>query len=173
MAGIGIPRSVPPGLPGATAGVALTLVPGSSEPTWLNAGAAEAQLCGTDSMPSEAARPTPADTAAFPIPGVPSMPVPLPSADPNDWSWLPAMLAAAPTDCMSELAGMPEVDIDPDEPVADARLMPDVSAVDDEVRVDSGNVDEDDIDEAAEASPALGTTALSGVDMAVVSGDTV
>lgn len=80
---------------------------------------------------------------------------------------------------------MPEVDIDADEPVPDARLVPDVSAMDDEVRVISGDVDdEDDIDEAVEAGPgsALGAAAvvsgvdtaeLSGVDIAVVSGDTV
>ena len=94
--------------------------------------------------------------------GEPNMPVPeptpLPSADPN---------------LMSELAepliDMPEVDIDADEPVPDARLVPDVSAVNDDVRVvndESGDADDvDDIDEAVEASP--------GVDIAVVSGDTV
>jgi hypothetical protein len=67
----------------------------------------------------------------------------------------------------------PEVDIDADEPVPDTRLVPDVSAVDD-VRVvndDSGDVDDED--DSDEASPALGTAAPSGVDIAVVSGDTV
>ena len=62
LGSIGIPLSMPTGSPGDTAGVALTLVPGNAEPTWLNAGAAEAQLCGTESVPSEAARPTPAVT---------------------------------------------------------------------------------------------------------------
>jgi hypothetical protein len=159
---IGIPLGVPPGPLVAIAGAALPLMPGSAEPTWLNAGADEAQLCGTDSMPTVAARPTPAATWALPIPGAPNMPVPeptpLPTADPN---------------LMSELAepiiDMPEVDIDPDEPVPDARLVPDMSAVDDDIRVvndESGDVDDvDGIDEAVEASP--------GVDIAVVSGDTV
>jgi hypothetical protein len=62
---------------------------------------------------------------------------------------------------MSELAEpiaeRPNVDIDADEPAPEARLVPEVSAVDDDVRVvnsDSCDVDdEDDIDEAAEASP--------------------
>lgn len=165
---IGIPPGVPPGPLAATAGAALPLMPGSAEPTWLNAGAAEVQLCGTDSMPTEAARPTPAVTV-LPIPGEPNMPVPepapLPSVYPNVWSEL-----AEP------IIDMPEVDIDADEPVPDARLVPDMSAVDDDIRVvnddvrvvndESGDVDDvDDIDEAVEASP--------GVDIAVVSGDTV
>jgi hypothetical protein len=186
LASIGIPPSVPPGPPTPTAGVAPTpLAPGNAEATWLNAGAAEAQLCGTDSMPSEGARPTPAVTAALPMAGAPKTPVPepkpLPSADPNTRNWLPRTLAAGPTDRMSAPAepsiDRPDVDIDADEPVPDARLVPDVSAVDDDIRVvndDSGDVDDvDDIDEAVEASPTLGTAALSGVDIAVVSGDTV
>lgn len=180
MARIGIPPSVPPGPPGVTAGVAPTgLAPDSVAATDLNAGAAVAQFCGTDNGPSEAARPRLAVTAGLPIPGVPRMPVPepkpLPSVDPKDWNWLPKKLAVGPTDRMSELAlakaEMPEVDIDADEPVPDARLVPDMSAVVGDVRVvndESGDIADadDDIDEAVEA-------ALSGVDMAVVSGDTV
>jgi hypothetical protein len=163
LASIGIPPGMLPGPPTPTAGVApRPLMPGNPGPTWLNAGAAVAQLGGTDNTPSEAARPIPAVTAALPMAGEPNMPVPeptpLPSADPN---------------LMSELAepliDMPEVDIDADEPVPDARLVPDVSAVNDDVRVvndESGDADDvDDIDEAVEASP--------GVDIAVVSGDTV
>lgn len=184
LASIGIPPSVPPGPLGMTAGVAAALVTGNVEATWLNAGAAEAQLCGTESMPTEAARPTPAVTALL-MPGAPTTPVPapkpLPTADPNAWNWLPKTLAAGPTDRMSALAEpiieMPDVDIDAPEPAPDARPVPDVSAVDDDVRVvsnDSCDVDDvDDIDEAVEARPTLGTAALIGVDIAVVSGATV
>ena len=90
LASIGIPLGMPPGPPAAAAGVALAPTPGNAEPTWLNAGAAEAQLCGTESMPTEAARPTPAVTAALPMPGAPTTPVPEPkpppSADPNAWN---------------------------------------------------------------------------------------
>src|ERR1039458_1650786 len=64
---------------------------------------------------------------------------------------------------------MPEVDIDADETAPDTTLVPDVSAVDDDVRVvkdDNGDVDVDD--EAVDARPysALGVAAE-------VSGDTV
>ena len=88
---IGIPPSVPPDPPAPTAGAAPTpLAPDSVGATELNAGADEAQLCGTDSMPSEAARPTPALTAALPMPGEANMPVPEPtqppSADPSGWN---------------------------------------------------------------------------------------
>jgi hypothetical protein len=86
---IGIPLGVPPGPPAATAGAALLLMPGSAEPIWLNAGAAEAQLCGTESMPSEAARPTFAVMVKLPISGAAKTPVPelkpLPSAYPTAW----------------------------------------------------------------------------------------
>jgi hypothetical protein len=84
---IGIPLGMPPGPPGVTAGAALMLVAGNAEPTWLKAGAADAQLCGTDSMPSEAARPT---LATLPISGAAKTPVPelklLPSAYPAAWT---------------------------------------------------------------------------------------
>jgi hypothetical protein len=62
LGSIGIPLNMPTGSPGDTAGVALTPAPGNAEPTWLNAGAAAAQLCGTERVPSEAACPTPAVT---------------------------------------------------------------------------------------------------------------
>jgi hypothetical protein len=77
---------MPPGPPGMTGGVALAPVAGNIEETWLNDGAAEAQPCGTDNAPSEAARPTPAVTA-FPIPAEPNTlvpePTPPPSVDPK------------------------------------------------------------------------------------------
>ena len=182
LASIGIPPSVPPGPAGMTAGVAPALVTGNAEPTWLNAGAAEAQLCGTESMPTEAARPTPAVTAALPMPGAPTTPVPEPkpppSVDPNAWNWWPKKPATGFTDRISAPAGpiieMPDVDIDAPEPIPDTRPVPDVSAVDDDVRVVNNDDDDvDDIDEAVEARPALGTAAASGVDIAVVSGATV
>ena len=177
LASIGIRPSVPPGPPGTTAGVAPALVTGNAEATWLNAGAAEAQPCGTESMPTEAARPTPPVTA-LPIPGAAKTPVPepkpLPTADPDAWNWLPKMLVAGPTERISAPAEpiieVPEVEIDADEPAPDAGLALDVKVVND----DSGDIDdEDDIVGAVEASPALGTAALSGADIAVVSGDTV
>jgi hypothetical protein len=90
LASIGIPPSVPPGPPGMTVGAALALVTGNAGATWLNAGAAVAQPCGTDSVPSEAARPALAVTAALPMPGAPRTPVPepkpLPSAEPDTWN---------------------------------------------------------------------------------------
>ena len=175
LGSIGIPLSMPPGPPGTTAGVALTLAPGNAEPTLLNAGAAEAQLWGTESVPSEVARPRPAVTWALPRPE----PKPLPNSNPivrNCWTKTPAV---GPTDRTSELAEpiaeMPKVDIDADEPVPEARLVPELSAVDDDVRVansDIGDVDdEDDIDEAASPGSASGPAAV--VDIAVVNGATV
>jgi hypothetical protein len=100
----------------------------------------------------------------------------LPSANPNVRNWLAKTPAVGPADWMSELAEpiaeRPNVDIDADEPAPEARLVPEVSAVDDDVRVvnsDSCDVDdEDDIDEAAEASP--GSASVSGVDNAKPSG---
>jgi hypothetical protein len=178
---IGIPLGVPPGPPAATAGAALLLMPGSAEPTWLNAGADEAQLCGTDIMPTVAARPTPAATWALLIPGAPKTlapePKPSPTANPNVWKWPPKAPAVGP---MNELDGpnaeMPKVDIDAAEPVPDARLPADESAVGNEARVahdDAGDVDDEDaIDEVTEVSPCarLGTVAVvSWVDSIEVS----
>ena len=89
LASIGIPLGMPPGPPAMTAGVALALAAGSAEPTWLSAGAAEAQLCGTESMPSEAARPTFAVMFTLPISGAAKAPgpelKPWPSAYPTAW----------------------------------------------------------------------------------------
>lgn len=154
MASIGIPPSVPPGPFGMTAGVAPALASGNAGAPWLIAGAAEAQLWGTERMPTEAARPAPAVTTALPMLGAATRPVPEPAP-------LPKTLVTGLIDCMNT----------PAEPNID---MPDVSAVDDDVKVvndDSGEVD--DIDEAVELSPALGVAAATGVDIAVVSGDTV
>ena len=179
----GIPPGVPPGPPAATAGAALALAPGSAEPTWLNAGAAEAQLCGTDIMPTEAARPTPAATSILPIPDAPKTlapePKPLPAANPNVWKWLPKKPAVGPIDGMSEpaepIAEIPKVDIPAAEPVPDSRLVPDVRAVGNEARVahdEAGDVDDEDAIDVAEASPCarLGAVAVvSWVDSTEVS----
>ena len=167
-----------PGPPGTTGGVAPSPLPaGNAEATWLNAGAAEVQPWGTDNAPSEAARPAAAVTAAPPMPGEPTAPAPelapVLSADPNPWKPLPKALVADPIGFMSEPAEpsveMPEVAIEADEAVPDTRLVPDVSAVDDEVRVvkdDSGDVDDED-------NVAGIAAEVRGVDSAEVSGDTV
>jgi hypothetical protein len=167
-----------PGPPGTTGGVAPSpLAAGNAEATWLNAGAAEVQPWGTDNAPSEAARPTPAVTAVPPMPGELKAPAPEPqpllSADPNAWNPLPKALVVGPIEFMSEPAEpsveMPEVAIEADEAVPDTRLVPDVSAVDDEVIVvkdDNGDVDDED-------NVAGIAAEVSGVDSAEVSGDTV
>jgi hypothetical protein len=185
MSAAGAPNGAA-GLLGTTGGVAPSPPAlGNAGTTWLNAGAAEVQPWGTDNTPSEAARPTPAVTTAPPTPGELKAPAPEPmpvlSADPKAWNPLPKALAD-PIEFMSEPAEpsieMPEVDIEADEAAPDTRLVPDVSAVVDEVRVvkdDSGDAEDED-DVAVDASPcsAPGTAAqLSGVDAAEVSGDTV
>ena len=194
LGSIGIPLSMPPGSPDI-AGVALGLAAGNAEPTWLNAGAAEAQLCGTESVPREAACPAAAVTWALPIPGPPNPPVhepkPLFSVNPNIRIWLAKTALLGPRDPPSEpaelIAEKPNVDIDAAELVPETRLIPEVSAVDDDVRVVTsvrGEADdEDDIEEAMEASSASASGAkpltgadsakLSGVDIAVVNGATV
>ena len=166
------------GPPGTTGGVAPSpLAPGNAEATWLNAGAAEVQPWGTDNAPSEAARPAVAVTAVPPMPGELTAPAPelapVLSADPNTWNPLPKALVADPIEFMSEPAEpsieMPEVAIEADEAVPDTRLVPDVSAVDDDVRVvkdDSGDVDDED-------NVAGIAAEVRGVDSAEVSGDTV
>ena len=116
---------------------------GVAEATWLNAGAAEVQPSGTDNGPSEAARPTPAVTAA--LLGELKVPVPEPqlllSADPNPWNPLPNTVVADPIEFTSEPAEpsieATDVDIDADEAAPDTRLVPEVTAVDD-VTVDQG-----------------------------------
>ena len=181
----GVPTG-PVGALGATGGVApRSLAPGIAEARWLKAGAAEVQPCGTDNTPSVAARPTFAVTAAEPIPDESRTcapePQPVLSADPNTWNSLPNALVDDPIEFISGPAEpsieMPEVDIDADEAVPDTRLVPDVSAVDDDVRVvkdDSGDVEDDDVTVDASPSSALGVaTDASGVVIAEVSGDTV
>lgn len=169
---------------GTTGGVApIPLAAGNAGETWLNAGAAVVQPCGTDNTPSEAARPAPAVTVALPMPGELKAPAPGPTpllnADPNTWNPLPTALIGW-IEFISEVTepsiARPELGIDADEAVPDTRVVTEVRAVDDDVIVvndDSGDDDETEV--AIEASPcsALGTAAeLSGVDAAVVSGDT-
>ena len=173
----GVPNG-PVGALCATGGVAPSwLAAGIAEATWLKEGAAEVQPWGTDNPPSEAARPEAADTAPPPMPGELKAPAaeltPVLSGDPNTWKPLPKALVADPNEFMSELAEpsieRPEVDIDANEPVPETRLVPDVSAVDDEVRVvkdDSGDVDDED-------NVAGIAAEVMGVDSAEVSGDTV
>jgi hypothetical protein len=157
------------------------LAPGTAEGTWLNAGAAEVQPWGTDNTPSEAARPALAVTAASPIPDELKAPAPeltpLLSVVANAANPLPKALVVEPNELVSEPAVprvvRPDVNIDPDDAVPDTRLVADVTAVDDEVRVvkdDSGDV-EDEVVVAADASP--GITALdSGADNVELSCDT-
>jgi len=186
---VGAPNG-PAGAPGATGGAAPSppVAPGNAEETWLNAGAAEAQPWGTDNAPSVAALPTPAVTAVSPIPVELKAPAPEPklgfSADPNTWNPLPKALVVGPIEFITEAA---EPSIDAGEAMPDTRLVPEVTAVDDVLRVDkvdSGDVDDvDDVTETADASPctAVGiaaelsgvdNTELSGVDSAEVSCDT-
>jgi len=139
---IGIPLGVPPGPPVAVAGAALALAPGSAEPTWLTAGAFGAQLCGTESMPSEAARPAVAVTEVPPMPGELNAPAPEPTpvliTDPDIWKLWANVAVAGPNVFISEPAEpsieTPEADIDMDEAAPETRLVPDVTA-DDDVRV--------------------------------------
>ena len=182
---IGAPNGAA-GPPGRTGDVASSpLAPGNDEATELNAGAAEVHPCGTDNTPSEAARPTPAVTAVPPMPGELKPPAPEPqpllSADPKGWNPLPKALVVDPIEFMSEPAEpsieMPEVDIDAAEPAPDTRLVPDVIAVDDEVRVvkdDTGDVvDEDNVAGIAAEVSGVDSAELNGVDTAEASGDTV
>lgn len=106
----------------------------------------------------------------------------MPIADPNTGpDWIEYMSETAESG-----AARLEVDIDADEVVSpETRLVPEVSAVDEDVTVangDSGDADETEV--AAEASPcsALGIAAVvsgvdnaepSGVDNAELSGDTI
>ena len=176
----------------AATGAPTLLAGNDAADTWLNAGAADAQLWGTDSTPSEAARPTPAVTALFmptelnaPVP----VPSPLPSRDPQ------VELVSAPaigvTECMSVFAELntdrPADDIVAD-PVADAMPVPDVTAAVVEVTPDTPDTVDTGEDVAvvvdATVDTASGTTAvvlsgvtavaeLNGVETAVVNGDTV
>lgn len=70
-----------PGPLAPTPGAAARLVAGSAVAVGLIAGAAAAQVCGTDNAPTVPARPIPAETAAPPSPGEPVDPsAPEPSA---------------------------------------------------------------------------------------------
>jgi hypothetical protein len=180
---IGGPTGPAGGAPDATGGVpASPLGPGNAAAgAWLNAGAAEVQLWGTDNTPSDAARPALAVTAASPSPDEPKAPAPeltpLLSVEPNAPNPLPKALVAEPNELISEpaepSAETPDVTSDADDVVPDSRLAADVAAVDDELRVvkdDSGDV-EDEVEVAADASP--GITALdSGADSIELIGDT-
>jgi hypothetical protein len=181
---IGAPSGPAAGAPDATGGVGPSpLTAGNVPPAWLNAGAAEVQPWGTDNMPSDAARPALAVTAASPIPDELKAPAPeltpLLRVDPNAPNPLPKALVVEPKELMNEPAvpsiDMPEVSIGADEAAPDKAVVPDVTAVDDEVRVvkeDSGDV-EDEVDVAADTN-ALGITALlSGADNVELSGDTI
>ncbi len=74
---------------GAAAGAALALLMlGDTEPSWPAAGAAEVQPWGTESMPTEVARPTPAATSTLLILGAAkgpgAEPNPLPADNPHE-----------------------------------------------------------------------------------------
>lgn len=175
MFAIGAPNGAagPLGTTGDLASSALP--PGSAEATELNAGAAEVHPWGTDSTPSDAARPIPAVTAVPPVPAELNAPAPEPhpplSAEPNAWKLAPKALVVDPIEFISEPAEpsieTPEVDIDAAEPAPDARVVPEVTAVDD-VRVTDDSDDVDDDDNVAGIAAEL-----SGADIADVSGDTV
>ncbi len=119
---------------------------GSAEATWLKAGAAEVQPCGTDKTPSEAARPEAADTAQ---PGEPPALAPIFSDDLNIGNPLPKVPAVDPSDFTSDPEEpsivRPEVSIDADEVAPEVRPCPTASAaLDDDVEVatdDSGEVE--------------------------------
>lgn len=73
----------------AAAGSAVILALGSDAPSWLiDEGAAVVQLCGTESRPTEAARPAPAATWTLPMLGAAKSPPPelrpLPTANPSE-----------------------------------------------------------------------------------------
>lgn len=161
--------------------------PGIAEATWLKAGAAEVQPSGTDNAPSEAARPTFAFTAppksGEPRPPAPE-PHPLPSADSNAGSWLPTALVPDRIEDTSDTTEfgveMLAVDIDADEESPEARLVPELSTVVEDVTavavVRDDNGDDDETEVAADASPcsALGIAAgVSGVDRTELIGDKI
>jgi hypothetical protein len=165
-----------PGFAAPTAGVAaLAVVAGNDAATGLNAGAADAQLCGTDSTPTDVARPRPAVTAALPKLGEASAPELLPSAEPSPGK-LPNMPIAGVTDRITELAepsiDAPEAPSDADEPAPDATLAPEVRAVDEVVRPVNAVADDvpEDVDDAVSGADAV---AASGIDIVDVSGATV
>ncbi len=153
----------------------------------MKAGAADAQLWGTDSMPSEAARPTPVDTATFPIPAALNMPVPEPtpplSADPKSCIWLPNAWAAGLREFMNEFAELnietPIVPIDADDPAPDAtddpapearlvaEFIPEVKATDAELRLDTDDSSKVDDEEDVVVVAVDATTPDSALGAAV------
>jgi hypothetical protein len=163
-----------PGLAAATAGTALAPVAGTIEETWLNAGAAEVQPCGTDSTPRVAARPTLAVIAALPIPAELTAlePTPLPNVDPHACRPLVRTLAAGLIDFISALAEPSNARLEPDidELVPEAMPVAEpsaVAAVDDELTPETVElVVDDDVADAVEATP----DAVSGATAAVLSG---
>jgi hypothetical protein len=166
----GVPAGPPAVAAGSPASSAMILALGKIDPAWLDEdGAAEVQLCGTESMPTEAARPAPAATCTLPMLGAAKKPVPelkpLPTANPSEWKFGPRTPAAGVKDCMNEpdepMEKSPEVDIGAAEPVP-ARPRADENAPEEAVHDDRD--DEDDIDEVAVASPG------STFPVAVVSG---
>lgn len=157
------------GSPAAAAGSVVILALGNDAPTWLIcAGAAVVQLCGTESMPTEAALPAPAATCTLPMLGAPKNPAPgpnpLPTAYPSVWNWLPNMPAVEPKDCMKELDDPidhePRADIGAAEPVP-TRPAADENAPEEVVHDDS---DEDDIVDVAVARPGITLPVVNGVD---------
>lgn len=156
-------------IPGAAA-AAPALLAGAAEATWLKAGAAVAQFCGTDKTPSVAARPTPALTAVDPIVEVKMPlvgPVPPVITDPN--TWLPNIWVTGVTERISALAEpseeRPEAGIVADDPADVTKPVPDVSAVEDVVKADTCDVVVEDsvVDESVEATPVLDTALDNGV----------
>jgi hypothetical protein len=167
---------MPPGFAAPTAGVAaLALVAGNDAATGLNAGAADAQLCGTESTPTEVARPSPALTARLLRVGEANAPELLPSAEATGWK-LPNIPIAGVTDLITELAepsiDAPEAPSDADEPAPDATLAPEVRAVDDVVRPVNA-VTEDVPEDVVDAVSGAEVVAANGIDIVDVSGATV
>jgi hypothetical protein len=173
---IGMPPAPGPpgtagGSPAAAAESGVILALGSDAPTLLIcSGAAVVQLCGTESMPTEAALPAPAATCTLPMLGAPKSPAPepnpLPTAYPSVWNWLPNTPAVGPNDCMNEpedpIEKAPRVDIGAAEPVP-IRLAADDNAREEDVHDDS---DEDDIVDVAVARPGtmFPVAVVNGVD---------
>jgi hypothetical protein len=68
------------GSPAAAAGGAVIWALGNDAPSWLICGGADVvQLCGTESIPTEAALPAPAATCTLPMLGAAKSPVPEPN----------------------------------------------------------------------------------------------
>lgn len=152
-------------------------MPGNAEATWLNAGAAEVQPWGTDNAPSDAARPAVADTVAPPRPGelnaLAPEPTPAPRADPYTRQLLVSVAVAGPNELISgptePAMDTLEVAIDADEAAPEARLVPDVTAVDDVRVVNEDSGDDDDVDDAIVDARPCNAPGIA----AEVSGDTV